>query len=96
MESRNWMMLRPINKPIRRDRIYADSECRIPPPSLRIAKIFFALAASGGTLSLQRQEPTGALADKLVDARLSALFNADAHDYLSVGTVARLRTLCGP
>ncbi len=43
---------------------------------------FFALATSGGTLALQKQAPTGALADKLVDARLNQPFNADANDYI--------------
>ena len=82
MASRNWMMRRLLIETIRRDPAYAKGEYTTQPPSLRVANVFFALATSGGTLALQKQGPTGERADKLVDARLAAPFQADANDYI--------------
>lgn len=82
MASRNWMMRRLLIETIRRDPAYAGGDYTSQPPSLRVANVFFALGTSGGTLALQRQAPTGALADKLVDARLAAPPPADANDFL--------------
>ncbi|MET7246399.1 alpha/beta fold hydrolase [Methylobacterium sp. EM32] len=82
MGSRNWMLRRLLTETIRRDPTYANGEYTAQPPALRVANVFFALATSGGTLALQKQGPTGDLADKLVDARLAAPFNADANDYI--------------
>ncbi len=80
MGSRNWMLRRLLTETIRRDPTYANGEYTAQPPALRVANVFFALATSGGTLALQKQGPTGELADKLVDARLAAPYNADAND----------------
>ena len=82
MASRNWMLRRLLVESIKRDPTYANGEYTQQPPSLRAANVFFALATSGGTLALQKQAPTGDLADKLVDTRLGAPFNADANDYI--------------
>jgi homoserine O-acetyltransferase/O-succinyltransferase len=82
MASRNWMTRRLLIETIRRDPSYADGEYTTQPATLRAANVFFALSTSGGTLALQKQAPTGALADQLVDARLAAPFNADANDYI--------------
>ncbi|WP_407526286.1 alpha/beta fold hydrolase [Methylobacterium oryzisoli] len=82
MASRNWIMRRLLIETILRDPAYADGEYKAQPPSLRVANVFFALGTSGGTLALQKQAPTGELADKLVDARLAMPFNADANDYI--------------
>ena len=82
MASRNWMLRKLLIESIRRDPTYANGEYTRQPPSLRVANVFFALATSGGTLALQKQAPTRALADKLLDQRLAAPFMADANDYL--------------
>jgi homoserine O-acetyltransferase len=82
MGSRNWILRRLLIETIRRDPAYADGQYTAQPPSLRLANVFFALATSGGTLALQKQAPTGALADALVDARLAAPPPADANDYI--------------
>ena len=44
--------------------------------------MFFGIATAGGTLNYQKQAPTRALADKLVDARLAAATTADANDFI--------------
>jgi homoserine O-acetyltransferase len=49
---------------------------------MKIANQFFAIATAGGTLALQKAAPTREKADKVVDDRLAAPFNADANDYL--------------
>lgn len=82
MASRNWMLRRLLVESIKRDPTYANGEYTQQPPSLRVANVFFALATSGGTLALQKQAPTGDLADKVVDTRLGAPFGADANDYI--------------
>ena len=40
------------------------------------------IATAGGTLNYQKQAPTRAQADKIVDARLAAATTADANDFL--------------
>ncbi len=82
MGSRNWILRRLLTRDHPARPAYANGEYTTQPPSLRVANVFFALATSGGTLALQKQAPTGALADKLVDARLNQPFNADANDYI--------------
>jgi len=82
MASRNWMLRRMMLETIRSDPDYKDGNYTTQPRSLRLASVFFALATSGGTLNLQKQAPTRAAADKVVDARLAAPMNADANDFL--------------
>jgi homoserine O-acetyltransferase len=82
MASRNWMLRRMMIETIRNDPDYKDGNYTTQPRSLRLANVFFALATSGGTLNFQKQAPTRAAADKLVDARLAAPMNADANDFL--------------
>jgi homoserine O-acetyltransferase len=67
---------------IRQDPEYANGNYTKQPGSLKLASVFFALATSGGTLSYQKQAPTRALADKVVDARLAAPMTADANDFI--------------
>jgi homoserine O-acetyltransferase/O-succinyltransferase len=82
MASRNWMLRRMMLETIRNDPDYKDGNYTTQPRSLRLANVFFALATNGGTLNLQKQAPTRAAADKVVDARLAAPMNADANDFL--------------
>jgi homoserine O-acetyltransferase/O-succinyltransferase len=67
---------------IRQDPEYANGNYTKQPNSLKTASAFFAFATSGGTLNHQKQAPTRAHADKLVDARLAAPMTADANDFL--------------
>jgi homoserine O-acetyltransferase/O-succinyltransferase len=82
MASRNWMMRRLLTETIRQDPAWNGGDYTTQPPSLRIAAVMFGIATSGGTLAYQAMAPTGALADKLVDARLAAPPPADANDFL--------------
>jgi homoserine O-acetyltransferase len=82
MASRNWMLRRMMIETIRSDPDYKDGNYTTQPRSLKLASVFFALATNGGTLNFQKQAPTRAAADKLVDARLAAPMNADANDFL--------------
>ncbi len=82
MAARNWMLRRVMLESIRRDPEYANGDYTKQPGSLKLASVFYALATSNGTLNLQRQAPTNALADKVVDARLAAPMTADANDFL--------------
>ena len=82
MSSRNWMLRRMMLEMVRQDPDYKDGDYTAQPRSLKLASTFFAIATAGGTLSFQRQAPTRAQADKLVDARLAAPNNADANDFV--------------
>jgi homoserine O-acetyltransferase len=82
MASRNWMLRRMMLESIRQDPEYANGNYTKQPGSLKLASVFFGIATSGGTLSYQKQAPTRALADKVVDTRLAAPMTADANDFL--------------
>ena len=82
MASRNWILRRIMLESIRQDPEYADGNYTKQPNSMKLASAFFAFATSGGTLNYQKQAPTRAQADKLVDARLAAPMTADANDFL--------------
>ena len=82
MASRNWMMRRLLIETVRNDPEYADGNYTKQPRSMKIANQMYAIGTNGGTLALQKAAPTRVLADRLVDERLAAPFNADANDYL--------------
>jgi homoserine O-acetyltransferase len=82
MASRNWMLRRMMLESIRQDPEYANGNYTKQPGSMKIANVFFAIATNGGTLNFQKQAPTRALADKVVDARLAAPMTADASDFI--------------
>jgi homoserine O-acetyltransferase len=82
MSSRNWMMRRLIIDAIRNDPDWNGGNYTTQPKSLRVASVFYGIATNGGTLAYQKQAPTRELADKLLDQRLAAPFNADANDIL--------------
>jgi homoserine O-acetyltransferase/O-succinyltransferase len=82
MASRNWMLRRMMIESIRNDPEYNNGNYTTQPHSVKYAATFFGIATSGGTLNYQKQAPTRDLADKFVDARLSAPFSADANDFL--------------
>ena len=82
MSSRNWMLRRLIIDTIRKDPDWNEGNYTSQPRAFKAAAIFYGIATSGGTLALQKQAPTRALADKLLDDRLAAPFKADANDFL--------------
>ena len=82
MAARNWMLRRMMLESIRQDPEYKNGEYTKQPGSLKLASVFYGLATSNGTLNLQKQGATNALADKVVDARLAAPMTADANDFL--------------
>jgi homoserine O-acetyltransferase len=82
MAARNWMLRRMMLEQIRQDPEYANGNYTKQPGSMKLANVFFAIATNGGTLNFQKQAPTRAQADKVVDARLAAPMTADANDFL--------------
>ena len=82
MASRNWILRRIMLESIRQDPEYANGNYTTQPHSVKFASAFFAFATSGGTLNYQKQAPTRAQADKLVDTRLAAPMTSDANDFL--------------
>jgi homoserine O-acetyltransferase len=82
MAARNWMLRRMMLESIRQDPEYANGNYTKQPGSMRLANVFFAIATNGGTLNFQKQAPTRAQADKVVDTRLAAPMTADANDFL--------------
>jgi homoserine O-acetyltransferase/O-succinyltransferase len=82
MASRNWMLRRLLIDTVRADPGYNGGNYSEQPRAMRMANVFFAVATNGGTLAFQKLAPTGAAADKLVEDRLAAPFNADANDFV--------------
>jgi homoserine O-acetyltransferase len=82
MSARNWMMRRILVETIKQDPSYQGGNYTTQPQSLKIANVMFGIATSGGTLNYQNIAPTGALADKAVDARLAAPPPNDANDFV--------------
>jgi homoserine O-acetyltransferase len=82
MAARNWMLRRMMLESIRQDPEYNNGNYTKQPQSMHIASVFFGIATSGGTLNYQKQAPTNAQADKVVDARLAAPMTADTNDFL--------------
>jgi homoserine O-acetyltransferase len=82
MAARNWMMRRLLIEAIRNDPEYNNGDYTTQPRAMKLANVTFAIGTSGGTLAYQKLAPTREQADKLVDERLAAPFNADANDFI--------------
>ncbi len=82
MSSRNWLMRRMLIDAIRNDPDWNDGNYTAQPRSLRTVNAFFNIATNGGSIALQKAAPTREAADKLLEQRLKAPFNADANDFL--------------
>jgi homoserine O-acetyltransferase len=82
MSGRNWMMRRMLIDAIRKDPDWNGGNYTTQPRGLRMANVYFGIATSGGTQAHYKAAPTRERADKLVDDRLAAPFNADANDFL--------------
>jgi homoserine O-acetyltransferase/O-succinyltransferase len=82
MSSRNWMMRRLMIETIRNDPGYNNGDYTAQPHAMRLANVFYATGTNGGDLWYQKVAPTRAQADKLLDERLAAPFNADANDFI--------------
>jgi homoserine O-acetyltransferase/O-succinyltransferase len=82
MASRNWMMRRLMIETIRQDPGYENGDYTAQPRAMRLANVFYATGTNGGSLAYQKLAPTRELADKLVDERMAAPFDADANDFI--------------
>jgi homoserine O-acetyltransferase len=89
MASRNWMLRRMMIETIRRDPEWNEGNYTKQPRNLLLANVFFGFATNGGTLALQKAAPTRALADKMVDERLSSRAPNDANDLIYQYEAAR-------
>ena len=82
MAARNWMMRRLMIETIRQDPGYNNGDYAAQPKAMRLANVFYSTGTSGGTLAYQKLAPTREQADKVVDERLAAPFDADANDFV--------------
>ena len=82
MSGRNWILRRMMLETVRNDPDYKNGDYTSQPRSMKYANALFGVATAGGTLNYQKQAPTRALADKIVDARLSGAGPADANDFI--------------
>ena len=82
MSARNWMLRRLMVETIRRDPAYAEGNYTTPPPSLRMANVFYATATNGGTLNYSANVATRDAADRLVEQRIAAPAPTDANDFV--------------
>jgi homoserine O-acetyltransferase len=89
MSSRNWMLRRMMIEMIRSDPEWNDGNYTTQPRSLRLARGFFSIATSGGTLAYQKRAPTREAADRLVEERLAEPLGTDANDVIYQYDAAR-------
>src|SRR5262245_39092603 len=89
MASRNWMLRRMMIEVIRSDPEWNDGNYTTQPRSLRLARTFFSIATSGGTLGYQKRAPTREAADRFVDERLAEPLATDANDVIYQYDAAR-------
>jgi len=82
MSGRNWMMRRMLIDAIRNDPDWNEGNYTSQPRAIRIANVFYGIATNGGSQAYHKLAPTRELADKLLDERLAAPFQADANDFL--------------
>jgi homoserine O-acetyltransferase len=82
MSGRNWLMRRMLIDAVRKDPAWQGGNYSSQPTAVRSANVYFGIATSGGTLAYQQAAPSREAADKLLDERLAAPFNADANDFL--------------
>ncbi|WP_144185061.1 alpha/beta fold hydrolase [Elioraea rosea] len=82
MASRNWLMRRMIVDGIRNDPAYMGGDYTSQPPMARFVAVFYGIGTNGGTLAWQRNAPTTEAANRILEQRMAAPFNADANDYL--------------
>jgi homoserine O-acetyltransferase len=82
MSGRNWMMRRLIVDSIRNDPEWMGGNYTKQPPSALFATAFYATATNGGNQAIQKQAPTRAAADALLDQRLKGPLVGDANDLL--------------
>jgi len=82
MSGRNWILRRMMLETVHNDPDYMNDDYIVQPHSMKYANAVFGVATAGGTLNYQKQAPTRALADKIVDARLAGAGPADANDFI--------------
>jgi homoserine O-acetyltransferase/O-succinyltransferase len=89
MASRNWMLRRMMIEMIRSDPEWSDGNYTAQPRSLRLARLFFSIATSGGTLGYQKRAATREAADRFVEERLAEPLATDANDVIYQYDAAR-------
>jgi homoserine O-acetyltransferase len=89
MSGRNWMMRRLIIDSIRNDPEWMNGNYVKQPRSLQFASVLYAIGTNGGNQSLQRQAPTRAKADQLLNERFTAPIAGDANNYLYLFEASR-------
>lgn len=82
MASRNWLMRRMIVDGIRNDPAWMGGDYTTQPPMARFVGVFYGIGTNGGTLAWQKNAPTTEAANRILESRMAAPFNADANDYL--------------
>jgi len=82
MSGRNYIMRRLIVDSIRNDADWKGGDYTVQPKSALFAQVYYNFATNGGNQSLQRQAGTRDAAEKLLEARLTARYTADANDNL--------------
>ncbi len=82
MSGRNWMMRRLLIDSVRKDPAWNNGDYTTQPPSVKMANLFFGIGTNGGDLAWYKAAPNREAADKLIDERQAAPFNADANDFM--------------
>jgi homoserine O-acetyltransferase len=82
MAARNWLLRRSMLETIRHDPDYNNGNYTSQPRMMKYAIAAYRFGSAGGTLAYQKQAPTAAKADKMVDDQLALSVTADANDFI--------------
>jgi homoserine O-acetyltransferase len=82
MSGRNWMMRRLLIDSVRKDPAWNNGDYTTQPAFVKMANLFFGIGTNGGDLAWYKVAPNREAADKLIDERQAAPFNADANDFM--------------
>jgi homoserine O-acetyltransferase/O-succinyltransferase len=82
MSGRNWMMRRLLIDSVRKDPAWNEGNYTAQPPFVRMANTMFGIGTNGGDLAWHKAAPNREAADRLIEERQAAPFNADANDFM--------------
>lgn len=103
MSGRNWILRRMITDAVRLDPAWKNGNYTEQPQHFRRVNVFYGIATNGGDVAWQKNAPTRAAADAVLEKRLASPTKMDANDFLyqwqssgSYDPAPRLKNITAP